>query len=112
MTEFFTKIALKHRKIVYIATGILTLLMFGAVSKLKMNPDWKELLPRDNEIVSNYKKGSILDEIGFRELTETYRKVRYGDKEVYLKGNVVDMAKLYEKAISRIVVEKDGRRTR
>ncbi|MCD4657139.1 MAG: MMPL family transporter [Planctomycetes bacterium] len=56
MTEFFTKIALKHRKIVYIATGILTLLMFGAVSKLKMNPDWKELLPRDNEIVSNYIK--------------------------------------------------------
>lgn len=61
------------------------------------------------DIARNHKNGKRLDEIGFKELTDIYRKVRYGDESVILEGNFVNLARKYEKSITNIGFEEDGR---
>ncbi|MCD4657140.1 MAG: MMPL family transporter [Planctomycetes bacterium] len=57
MTEFLTRIALKHRKKVYIIACIITLVFIGIIkTTLTMDTDWKEMLPQNNEIVKNFVK--------------------------------------------------------
>lgn len=55
--------------------------------------------------ILQYPNGSSLDDLGFKEFTETYRKVRYGNKSVQITDNIVEIAKRYEKAILNIQSE-------
>ena len=43
--------------------------------------------------------GNLLEKLGFEELTEKYRQVRYGSKKPYFEGNMCDVAREYEKVI-------------
>ena len=52
--------------------------------------------------ICQYTNGEKLDEIGFNELTEKYRRVRYGNKSVPLGSDPSVLAEKYEKAIGNI----------
>ena len=52
-----------------------------------------------------YADGEKLDAIGFDELTENYRKVRYGNKFIDFNNDIVGIADKYETAISLLNTE-------
>lgn len=46
--------------------------------------------------------GQLLEKLGFEELTEKYRRVRYGGKKVKFDGDLGRMAEAYERVIKNI----------
>lgn len=52
--------------------------------------------------IRQYANGKKLDDIGFNELTEKYRKVRYGNKSVLFEIDTSDLAEKYERVIESI----------
>ncbi len=89
MTKFFARIALRNRKAVYILSVIITLFFGFFASKIKLNSDWKELLPSDNPIVSDYTDISEY----FADITSTVIVIE-GDKPEALSDAADKLAKI------------------
>ncbi len=69
--------------------------------KIKLSDTPQEIL----ETILNYSNGQKMDQIGFQNLTEIYRQVRYGNKDVEINGDIIEIASKYEKTISEIKTE-------
>lgn len=77
------------------------------LNRRKINIDDSDTPREIRRKILRYSNGEKLDEIGFRELTEKYIKVRYGHKTVKLESNILLMADQYEKAIISIAIDAD-----
>ncbi|MCD6321692.1 MAG: DUF4129 domain-containing protein, partial [Clostridiales bacterium] len=75
--------------------------LFHRKIKIKLSDTPQEIL----ETVLNYSNGQQMNQIGFQNLTEIYRQVRYGNKDVEINGDIVEIAGKYEKTISEIHTE-------
>jgi len=99
--ESLNKISDINKKIRYLYGFILERLYRSEI-KIKTSDTPKEI----QHLMCKYERGEKLDEIGFNEFTDIYRKVRYGGKKVQFEQNVVELARKYEKRISDIGTEK------